>query len=132
MKVSLGEFGSAAIADDARSGLAHGVEAALIHYVGQLETGRAALRLPRFRRRAPATEPAVKVELDLDAKLVAALEGESRRQQVALDRLLDHAVLVYVADCGSRRVVDQPIASGWCPASAAWSRRRELSPPRSA
>lgn len=97
VNVPVGEFGRTALAADAPGGLEQVVEAALIHYVGQLASGRAALRPPRFRRRAATSGRAVAIELDGD--VAASLQSESTRQRIPLERLLEHAVLLYLADC---------------------------------
>jgi hypothetical protein len=73
------------------------------YFVRHRDSGRAALRVPRFQReRLPSG--GLELELDLDPAVWEALADESRRQGVAIERVLEHAVLYLVADLDSGEV----------------------------
>jgi len=81
--------------------VAYAIRAAVLHYVCELDGGRA-VPLPRIgrarRRRATLVEAA---DLDLDGETTIVLEREAKRQRVALEQLLEHALFVYLADVDS-------------------------------
>lgn len=79
------------------------VSRAARYYAGDRGAARAARRVPRFRREHGAPG-GLELVLDLDAEVWEALDEESERQGVALERVLEHAVLYLVADLDSGRV----------------------------
>ncbi len=81
------------------------LEAAALHYLFDLRTGRLASRVPRLERSAPVGNGGGPVRIDprLHAETWKALEGEAARQCVALERLLEHLLLYHLADIEKRR-----------------------------
>jgi hypothetical protein len=76
---------------------------AVRYYLSDRDSGRMAFRVPRLSR-AAAGEPALELELDLDADTWRELEAEAERQEVSLERLLEHAVMYFLADLDAGRV----------------------------
>jgi hypothetical protein len=108
--LALGAFGSASLEARARD---MGVPAAAIarqaalYYLAERDSERAAVRVPRFARDARengagAEQP---IELELDEADWAALEVEATHQRLPIERLLEHAVVLFLADIASGRMV---------------------------
>lgn len=88
------------------------VRAALTDYLSRLETGAETTRFPRFRRAERSREPATTLDLPLDEEASKALALEAARQQVSMAHLLQHVVLVYLADLdveGSDQASERPL-----------------------
>jgi hypothetical protein len=77
------------------------VASACDHYVSELRLHRPATQLPRHRFRYPGREER-SLELDLPNGVSRALELESERQGVELSGIVEHAVLLYMADLDLR------------------------------
>ncbi len=98
------EFGQEALERGAE--IRHGstaavVRTAVLYYLADRDSERAAWRYPRFsRHRAPG--PGQKVEIDDDTW--AAVEHEAKRQQIEPSQLAEHAFLYFLADLDSGRV----------------------------
>jgi hypothetical protein len=98
MKLQLDRFSHEALADAAQSrgeSPEDVLRAAVAHYLGQRDSGRNAWPVPRFLR-AEAEQPGL--DVPLEGALGAALESEAERQHVTLDRLAEHALLLWLAD----------------------------------
>ncbi|HVW48623.1 MAG TPA: hypothetical protein VHA76_16315 [Solirubrobacterales bacterium] len=94
------------------SNLPAAINAALVYYVGKLNSGRPPARIPDFLRvqgkregeegAAPpggeAPIPRPEVEVPVDERIEAALAADAGRQGVGLPELAGHAVLVYLAE----------------------------------
>jgi hypothetical protein len=105
LKLALDEFGRATLEGEAaRHSVSPGelVGQAIDYYLSDRDSGRAALRVPRFGRTRATTE--LEVEVDVDARTWDEAETEAERQQVSLERLLEHAALYLVADIDSGAV----------------------------
>jgi len=113
IKLSLGDFGRAAVEDCAKG---HGreqselVRSAFLHYLGQVESGRAAVAFPQLRRparfaRGSGKSAALELSVDLDGGQWDSLEANAKREGVALEALLAHAVLLFLADLDAGRAV---------------------------
>lgn len=103
MKMTLGAFGRVrreASPDEEFEAL---VGAAIEHYVDQLGTDRAVLQYPRFRRGRNGVGELTDVRTETCAATRDAIEREARRQDVTLEHLVEHALLVYLADREARR-----------------------------
>jgi hypothetical protein len=98
VKVSVGKFASSGIENELGSTVGAGVLAALVHYSDRLDSGAPPLAPPRFLDDRATEDVISKLEVTVDPQLRAKLEREARRHQVALERLVTHAVLVYLAD----------------------------------
>jgi hypothetical protein len=73
------------------------LQAAVRHYLSQLEGDRFSLRVPAFARSARRSPP-MSVGVALDECDLAALSSEAERQGLAVEELLGHAALFYLAD----------------------------------
>jgi hypothetical protein len=104
MVLALGGFGSEAIEEHARR-YRLSVEAVLgraaEHYLAEGGSERTSRRLPRFRREPAAA--AAPVEIDLEPEVWHALQEEAERQGVPVERVLEHAALLLVADLDAGR-----------------------------
>jgi len=110
--LDLDEFGSTAvIREAARLGVspAELLVRAARYYLADRGTGRLSYRLPGFvLRLRVASGAGLAVELDDGAW--SGLQAESARQGVALERLLEHAVLYLLADLDSGRAAARILA----------------------
>ena len=99
MKITLGKFARSGIEEVLGANLAVGLQEALTHYTRRLESNWKPVRPPQFDW--PQAGPVDVFELKVAPELEAALEREAFKQQVPLDQILVHAVLVYLADLES-------------------------------
>jgi hypothetical protein len=106
LTLSLDEFGASTLEAEAErysvstTGLArHAVH----YYLSDLDSGRMALRVPRLPQAGPRG-PALELALDLDADSWNELDREAERQEVPLERLLEHAIVYFLADLDAGRV----------------------------
>jgi hypothetical protein len=82
------------------------IEQACGYYASELDSRRPALELPKSD--GDEEGGAVRLlALELDGQCVEVLEGEARRQEVSLERLVRHATLVYLSDLDAGRVADR-------------------------
>jgi hypothetical protein len=105
LKLAVDEFGRATLEGEAaRYRVSPGelVGTAIEYFLGDRDSGRAALKVPRFARNTAAPELAV--EVDLDERTWDEAESESARQRVPLERLLEHAAMYLLADLDSGEV----------------------------
>jgi hypothetical protein len=112
MKVLLGPLAKSGLETRVGSNLPAAVNAALVYYVGKLNSGRPPARIPDFLKvqgdseaeDAPTTadmevsQPRPVVEVAVDERIEAALAADADRQGVSLSELAGHAVLVYLAE----------------------------------
>src|SRR5690349_17187573 len=98
MRVALSKFACEGIETQLGSDVPGGVRMALFHYASKLKTGRKPTPLPRFLSDRATPEPERVLDLIVDAETEAVLEQESSRQQATLERLVGHAVFVYLAE----------------------------------
>jgi hypothetical protein len=112
MKVLLGPLAKSGLETRVGSNLPAAVNAALVYYVGKLNSGRPPARIPDFLKMqgdpeeregattadmdAPPPRPVV--EVPVDERIEAALASDAERQGVSLTELAGHAVLVYLAE----------------------------------
>jgi hypothetical protein len=108
MVLALGGFGSEAIEEHARRytlSIETVVGRAAEHYVAEGGSQRMSRRLPRFQREPAAA--AAPVEIDLEPEVWQALQEEAERQGVPVERILEHAALLLVADLDSGRAASR-------------------------
>lgn len=106
IKLRLDDFGRSAVEYYAKTqGKDQGefVRRALLHYLSEVQSNRAAAAFPKLRRPArfpPKSDKADTLELfvDLEAAEWEALVGHAAREGVAVEAILGHAVMLYVAD----------------------------------
>jgi hypothetical protein len=108
IQLTFSEFGWSALEERARSaevGPERILELACDHYEAELAGGRAATVVPRLGE-APVereTRASRSLVLELNAACARRLEREAGRQGVSLERLYEHAALLYLADLDADR-----------------------------
>jgi hypothetical protein len=106
VKVQFDDFGKEALEARIRGGRSRDavIRAAARYYLADRDSGRIAWRVPPFVRRDDSNGAGTDVELD--EATTEALEEEARRQRIAPGRLVEHALLYFLADLDSRRAGD--------------------------
>jgi hypothetical protein len=106
LTLSLEEFGASTLTEQGKRYSVTPAELgrhAVRYYLSDRDSGRMALRVPRLPQPAER-EPALELMLDLDADTWNELEQEAERQDVSLERLLEHALVYFLADLDAGRV----------------------------
>lgn len=98
MKIALGTLACTGIEARWGSDFASGVEAALRRYTRQIESERAPITLPRFCREQAPRLREVAFDLPVDPHTEAVLQRETARQEATVGQLVDHSVLIYLAE----------------------------------
>jgi hypothetical protein len=107
--ISFNRFGWAGIEERAK---AEGVELAQLmqdacaYYLAELDGGRMATKLPRFRSEEHGGQVRM-LTIELDERLLRRLEAEADREGVALELILVHAAIVYLADSDAGKVAER-------------------------
>jgi hypothetical protein len=107
--LSLEEFGAAGLEEQAERYSVTPAQLgrhAVRYYLSERDSGRMALRVPRFTQDT-ARDPALKIKLDLDPDTWQELDREAERQEVSIERLLAHAVMYFLADLDAGRVEER-------------------------
>lgn len=115
MRVRLGKFARTGIETLFGADLAAGVQAALAHYSSRLRCAPGPIGLPPWWC-APETAGGTDLEVTVESDLEQRFEHESRRQAATVERLVTHAILVYLADV-DRATSDDADAEPLTPAS---------------
>lgn len=88
--------------------LAHSIVGSARYYLDDAEAGRGNWPYPKFRRETEEGEGRrVEISLSLDPELWRRLVIEADRQEISVDRLLEHAALYFAADRESGRVTER-------------------------
>ena len=106
LTLSLEEFGASTLEGEAERYSVSPAELgrhAVRYYLSDRDSGRMALRVPRLSE-DPSRKPALELRLDLDPHDWLELEEEAERQQVSVERLLEHAIVYFLADLDAGRV----------------------------
>ena len=99
VKVVLGPFARDSIEDRFGPHLNRGVQAALRHYARRVRSARRPPQVPLFMREVELDRAtAIEMDVAVPYEVQAALEREARLQLLALDRIVAHAVFVYLSD----------------------------------
>lgn len=99
MRVALGAFACAGIRTHMSSDIPAAVERAVFHYTGKLKAGRPQVEFPHFDDdEGTSRDPEVVIDLALAPEVEVLLEREAKRQDVAVEQLVAHAVLIYLAE----------------------------------
>ena len=109
MKVVLGPLAKAGLEDSVGPDIPAAISAALVYYVGKLESGKRPPRFPDFAsvqgNRGGGAESSpnddldrLEVEVEVDSQVAATLAAEAESQGVGVEELAAHAVLVYLAE----------------------------------
>ena len=89
------------------------VRQAALYYLAVRGGSRSALSIPRFARERPEVpDHRLDVTLELDEADWSALEVEAVHQRVPLERLIEHAALLFLADVDSGRVAVRIVEEG--------------------
>ena len=110
MKITFDEFGWRALNERAveeGASLDELVSLALSYYESELSSARVATDVPRFRQAPRGEARSLTIEIDEDVMRRIAEEGE--RRGVALERVCEHAALLFLADLDAGRVAQQVI-----------------------
>jgi len=102
------EFGWQRLESEARrdgTGLDDLLSRAAAYFVAERPTGRPATFPPPFKPDARGEPREVRVEGD--AECWEGLETEAERQGIPVERLLEHAALLYLADSDSGRLAER-------------------------
>ncbi|MGZ8665943.1 MAG: hypothetical protein ACXWZM_02385 [Solirubrobacterales bacterium] len=98
MRVELGHFARSGIETHVGGDLAGGVQAALRHYWRRLKSGTKPVQLPRGWADPLLEGTGASFELPVDSEIRLTLEREAERQATTADRVVLHAILIYLAD----------------------------------
>lgn len=110
--ITFDEFGWSELEDHARAErleLDRLVALACSYYDSELTAERAATVVPRFGQGAAerATRTNRTLVLELGAECLQRLKQEAERQGLALERLCEHAALLYLADLDAGRLSER-------------------------
>jgi hypothetical protein len=83
---------------------------ALSYYESELDSGRAATTVPRFRR-APEPRETRTLEIEIDERCMQRIHQEARRRRVPWERVCEHAALLLLADLDAGRVAERVVRS---------------------
>jgi hypothetical protein len=112
--LSLEEFGASTLEAEAERYSVTPAELgrhAVGYYLSDRDSGRMAFRVPRLSGGA-RREPALELKLDLGPDSWRELDEEAARQQVSVERLLEHAVMYFLADLDAGRVERRMLEEG--------------------
>jgi hypothetical protein len=98
MRVMIGKFARSGIEAHLGPDLAGGVQAALRHYWRRLRSGTTPIAMPRLASEQRPDGAGACFELPVEQEIRLTLEREAARQATTVDRLLVHAILVYLSD----------------------------------
>jgi hypothetical protein len=110
IKITFDEFGWRALNERAveeGASLDELVSLALSYYESELSSARVATDVPRFRQ-APRGE-ARSLTIEIDEDVMRRIAEEGGRRGVALERVCEHAALLFLADLDAGRVAQQVI-----------------------
>jgi hypothetical protein len=100
VRLKLDGFGETALAASGGFGQPM-IRTAARYYLADRDSGRVAWKVPIFVRTDDCDDPSG-TEVEFDEDTMTSLEEEARRQGIAPSRLVEHAVLYFLADldCG--------------------------------
>jgi hypothetical protein len=107
LRFALGNFARWGIESRLGNDLAAGAQLALAHYARRLRSGRKPVAPPAFLRYETDSEVTTSLDLALEPGTLSILKREAARHQVPLERILAHAIFVYLADLDGVRASSQ-------------------------
>jgi len=102
VKISLGSFALSSFQSIFGSDIGRGIQQACLHYARRLRSNRKPQPVPAFYEPGSGDGATIPIEIALAGPVSEELKVEADRQHVPLDRLLQHAALVYLADLDPR------------------------------
>jgi len=114
MRAMLGAFASSCVQLRFGADIGSGLDSALRHYDQRLRSSDAPLGLSRELDFRPE-RPLVEVAAELSPPTAALLEEHSRRLDVDCQLLLNHAVIVYLAELDRRPIQQCGARKRGCP-----------------
>jgi hypothetical protein len=103
LRFTLGNFARWGIESRLGNDLAAGAQLALAHYARRLRSGRKPAAPPAFLHLETDSEVATSLDLALEPETLNVLKREAARHQMPLERILAHAIFVYLADLDGAR-----------------------------
>jgi hypothetical protein len=85
------------------------VDRAAHYYLSERSTGRPARKLPAFLERGSDGRP-IRFQFDLEESSWKDIQAVAEREGTSAERLLEHAVLLLIADLDSGRVATRFVA----------------------
>jgi hypothetical protein len=98
MKVALDNFARSGIEAQIGPDIPGAVRTALFHYAYKLKAGRRPIEIPGFLRTGASGESKPALDIALDGEAASLLELEAARQGAGLSELVNHSVMVYLAE----------------------------------
>ena len=99
MRVVLGALAQTGLETRVGTDVPAAVRAALVYYVGKLESGRGPARYPKFlSQQGESVADEIEFEVEVDPRIEAALERRAAAEGTTTVELARHAVLVYLAE----------------------------------
>jgi hypothetical protein len=111
IKITLDDFGWHALeerAADQKVSLEELMSLALTYYDSELPSGRAATAVPRFRQVHAGGETRTLI-LELEDGTLPRLRREADRRGVPVERVCEHAALLFLADLDSGKVAEEVV-----------------------
>lgn len=96
IRVALDNFARTGIEAQIGSDVPGALRIAIFHYAHKLKVGRPPVEIPRFLRRKRFESPGF--EIVLNGETASLFESEAARQGASLSELVNHSVLVYLAE----------------------------------
>lgn len=96
MRVALDNYACTGIEAEVGPDVPGAVRTAIFHYAYKLKAGRPPIGVPRFLGRRPTESAAF--EVVLSGETAELFELEATRQGASLGELVNHSVLVYLAE----------------------------------
>jgi hypothetical protein len=96
IRIALDNYARHGIEAEVGSDVPGAVRTAIFHYAYKLKAGRPPIGIPRFLSRGAAETSAF--EVALSGESAALFELEAQRQGASLGELVNHSVLVYLAE----------------------------------
>jgi hypothetical protein len=108
VNIVLEPFARSAIESRFGSDLNRGAQSALRHYARRVRSRRRPPVVPKFMRGGPVDHSmATELDLPVPYEVSAILRREARLQRVSVDRIVAHAIYVYLADMETGTVTEE-------------------------
>jgi hypothetical protein len=109
VNIVLEPFTRSALESRFGSDLNRGAQSALRHYARRVRSRRRPPMVPEFMRNGGPVDSSMATELDLPVpyEVSAILRREARLQRISVDRVVAHAIYVYLADMETGTVAEE-------------------------